>query len=203
METEEQQVERLKEFWNEHGKGIVIGAVLGFGLFYGWRYYDASVREAQEALSMQFTEVTESLTVETLAPAQEFAAANAGETYGQLAALDVAAVQVEAGELAAAVDTLQPVVANAVGPLKAMAEVRQARLLLALERFDEALAVLNSAKPESYKAIVAELRGDVLVAKGDVDAARAAYQEAITADPANAGRNAPATLKLQNLAVTS
>ncbi|HAS13965.1 MAG TPA: hypothetical protein DCS01_01545, partial [Idiomarina abyssalis] len=36
---EEQQVERLKEFWKEHGKGIVAGVVIGFGLFYGWRYY--------------------------------------------------------------------------------------------------------------------------------------------------------------------
>ena len=32
--TEEQQVERIKEFWKEHGKGIVAGAVIGFGLFY-------------------------------------------------------------------------------------------------------------------------------------------------------------------------
>lgn len=30
---EEQQVERLKEFWKEHGKGIVAGVVIGFGLF--------------------------------------------------------------------------------------------------------------------------------------------------------------------------
>ena len=35
-ETEEQQVEALKEWWSENGRAVIAGVVLGVGVIGGW-----------------------------------------------------------------------------------------------------------------------------------------------------------------------
>lgn len=211
METEDQQVERLKEFWNEHGKGLVAGAIIGFGLFYGWRYYDASVTEAKEAASERFNEVTaqfdsneagdKAVAIEN---AQAFINEKGDTTYAHLTALQLAKEAVSNGDLATAVSALQQVRDNAEPELRAIADIRQARVLLAQQQYDAALAALATQKPASFTAVVAELRGDVLVETGDIEGARAAYQLAVDEDTAaSMAGNSTAKLKLQNLAVAS
>ena len=186
METEDQQVEQIKEFWNQHGKGIIAGLVIGFAIFYGWRYYDASVMAEKEALSEQFETVMTAMASETETAStdtQAFLQANSSSTYGHLAALELARVAVDSGDLATAVSALQSVRDNAKGALKAVADVRQARLLNAQGQYDAALAAIASTDATSgFKLAVLELRGDILLAKGDHAGARAAYQAAIDAD---------------------
>ncbi len=38
-ETEEQQVEALKEWWAENGKAVIAGIVLGAGVIGGWTFW--------------------------------------------------------------------------------------------------------------------------------------------------------------------
>ena len=42
--TEEQQVEAIKRFWKEHGTAIIVGAALGLGGLWGWRYYSVNTK---------------------------------------------------------------------------------------------------------------------------------------------------------------
>ena len=202
METEDQQVERIKQFWSEHGKGIVAGLVIGFGLFYGWRYYDAQTRAAQEAASEQFESVIVQLESEqegSMATAQEFLTANSGETYAHLAAFELAKHAVEHNDYATAVSALQVVRDNAEPALRAVADLRQARVLLAQEQFDTALAAAKAAESVApFKAQAAELQGDILLAKGDTTGARAAYQAAI-----DAGSQGLAEIKLNSIVAAS
>ncbi|RUO56294.1 MULTISPECIES: tetratricopeptide repeat protein [Pseudidiomarina] len=185
METEDQQVEQIKAFWKEHGKGIVAGLVIGFALFYGWRYYDAQTLAKQEAQSEQYEQVVAQLEAdgaEALASAKTFANEAAGSTYATLAAFEVARKAAEGGDLAAAIEALENAQANAEGALKHVASVRLARLQLAQENYQAALAALDQvAQVEGFKAKAAELRGDVLMAQGDADGARQAYEDAIAA----------------------
>lgn len=186
METEDQQVERIKEFWNEHGKGIIAGLVIGFAIFYGWRYYDAKVMADKEAMSEQFAQVMTALASDAetaTVDAQSFLQANSSNTYAHLAALELARKAVEANDLATAVSALQSVRDNAKGPLKAVADVRQARVLNAQGQYDAALAAIAGTDAVAgFKVVVLELRGDILLGKGDNAGARAAYQAAIDAD---------------------
>jgi predicted negative regulator of RcsB-dependent stress response len=202
METEEQQVEQLKQFWKEHGKGIVAGLVIGFTLFYGWRYYDAQVIEKQESQSNQYEHIVAQLNAdgdEAMVAAQEFVTANDKSTYAHLAALELAAKAVNEQDYATAVSALQSVRDNAAGALKAIADVRQARVLLVQEQYDAAVeAIQATANVEGFKAIAAELRGDILQAKGDITGARAAYQVAVEANP-----NSMADIKLKSIAAAS
>ncbi|MDX1706533.1 YfgM family protein [Pseudidiomarina sp.] len=184
METEDQQVQRIKDFWHEHGKGIIAGLVIGFGLFYGWRYYDAHTMAQKEAASEQFESLVASLEAGTegaQVDAQNFIKNNSDDTYAHLTAFELARQAVAAGELATAVTALQAVRDNASGELQAVADVRQARVLLAQEQHDAALNAIAETSEEGFAAMVAELRGDILLAKGDQAGARAAYQAAIDA----------------------
>jgi predicted negative regulator of RcsB-dependent stress response len=135
--TEEQQVERLKEFWNEHGKGIVAGAIIGFGLFYGWRYYDQYTLEAQERASASYQELTTQLSEgseNAVLEAQNFVNDNPDNVYAQLVALQLAEHATERADLATAVTVLQSVVDNADDDnMSALATIRLARVLTTQE----------------------------------------------------------------------
>src|SRR5690554_946109 len=201
METEDQQIERLKDFWHEHGKGIVAGLVVGFALFYGWRYYDAQTMAKQEAASQQFESVLVQLEADqenSLASAQEFVANN-DTTYAHLAALELAKQAVSKNDYATAVSALQTVRDNAEPALRAIADIRQARLLFAQEQYDAALAAAQAAESvTAFAAQAAELKGDILLAKGDNQGARAAYQAAI-----DAGSQGLAEIKLNSIVAGS
>lgn len=189
METEDQQIQRIKDFWHEHGKGIIAGLVIGFGLFYGWRYYDAHTMAQKEAASERFETIVAQLEAgdeQAQVEAQSFIQDNSGDTYAHLLAFELAKQAVEAGELATAVSALQQVRDNASGELKAVADVRQARVLLAQEQHDAALNAIANTKEEGFTAMVAELRGDILLAQGDQAGARSAYQAALDASDNNA-----------------
>ena len=58
---------------------------------------------------------------------------------------------------------------------------RSAGVLLDAKQFDEALKQLDAAKAPTFVALVADRRGDVLLAQGKPDAAKAAYQAAYAA----------------------
>lgn len=178
MNTEEQQIEQLKAFWNEHGKGIVAGLVIGFAIFYGWRYYDAQVRAEREAASVQFEQVVAALfsgNDDDLTAAQDFVNNNTS-AYSQLAAFQLAKAAIDANDYGTAVSALQTIRDTAEPELAALAALRQARVLLAQEQYEAALAATNAAiQVSAFAAIAYELQGDILLAKGDYSGARQAY----------------------------
>jgi len=182
---EEQQVERLKEFWKEHGKGIVAGVVIGFGLFYGWRYYDQHTLETQERASSNYQQLTAELSEgseNAVLEAQEFVSENPENVYAQLVALQLAQHAVERTDLATAVTALQSVVDSAQDEnMSALASIRLARVLIAQEQLDAALSLVKKPLPEAYAGFAAELEGDILAEQGNTEEARAAYERALQA----------------------
>lgn len=182
---EEQQVERLKEFWKEHGKGIVAGVVIGFGLFYGWRYYDQHTLETQQRASSNYQQLTAELSEgseNAVLEAQEFVSENPENVYAQLVALQLAQHAVERADLATAVTALQSVVDSAEDEnMSALASIRLARVLIAQEQLDTALSLVKKPLPEAYAGFAAELEGDILAEQGNTEEARAAYERALQA----------------------
>ena len=58
------------------------------------------------------------------------------------------------------------------------------------KKYDEALQVLDGNKDEAFVPLAADLRGDVMLAQGRLDEARAAYKLAIDkAGPRNPVKN--------------
>lgn len=177
--TEEQQVEQIKAWWKENGKAVVLGAVIGLGGLYGWRYYQSEVQAAKEQASDAYTQVInrlESGSTDAVADVQAFIAGHESSQYSVLAALQLAKVQVKAGDLDAAAQQLVWAIGHtedeAILPI---AQTRLARIYTEQQKFDQALAELDKVTAASWQAKVAELRGDVLLQQGDSVAAREAY----------------------------
>ncbi len=62
--------------------------------------------------------------------------------------------------------------------LMQIVKIRLADSQLAQKKYDEALKTLSNVSEPAFKATVDELRGDIYVAKKDVESARKAYQSA-------------------------
>ena len=181
-DSEEQQVEAIKDWWKENGKAVIFGAVIGLGGLFGWRYYQDSVVEAREAASESYTSVISALDtkgVDAQSDIQAFIDTNKDAEYSVLAAMQLAKVQVQAGELAAALEQLEwAKSATKDAALAPLLTYRVARIKAEQGEFDAALTDLTAMTDESWKGRVAELRGDISLRKGDTDAAYSAYAEA-------------------------
>lgn len=203
--TEEQQEEAIKKFLKENGVQIVVGAVLGLAGFSGWNYYVDSQLEAQEKASLEYDKFVEVVSNEAVKPEtvnaelKAFVDAHGESGYAIFVNLIAAKTAVEAGDLAAAESRLIAAEkATMVPSLKAMVSTRLARVQTGLEKYDAALATLNSIKEEGFEANVAELKGDVFMAQGDEDKARQAYQ--VAADKGGVDGNNVLKMKIQDLA---
>ncbi len=181
-DTEEQQVEAIKDWWKENGKAVILGAVVGLGGLFGWRYYQDSVTAAQEAASESYTKAVQALAEKGASAEgdiQAFIDANKETEYSVLAALQLAKVQVEAGNLDEALAQLEwAKSATKDAAVTAVLDYRLARLKAQQGEFDAAVAQLANIADESWAGRVAELKGDILLRKGDSAAAYTAYTEA-------------------------
>ncbi|ADN76947.1 Protein of unknown function DUF2133 [Ferrimonas balearica DSM 9799] len=199
--TEEQQVEAIKRFWKEYGVSIIGGAVLGLGGLFGWNtYQDHLVGKAEQA-SAAYGRVIEQAgqSQDALDTAVAQFQNEYGESgYGPLSQLLLARAAVEAGDLAKAETLLTEVLPSMDSATAPMVTLRLARVQLAQDKLDAAQATLEKVTSEAFAAQREELKGDVLVKKGEMDAARAAYQSALDAGGA---QTSPALqMKLDDLA---
>ncbi|MGF1695112.1 YfgM family protein [Vibrio lamellibrachiae] len=199
-DSEEQQVEAIKDWWKENGKAVVLGAVVGLGGLFGWRYYQDSALEAKEQASESYTQVMTALLSNQAGSdeqVQSFIDANAKSEYSVLAALQLAKVQVEANQLDEALAQLEWAKANSKDEaLKAVIIYRVARIQAEQENYAGALAELSNITDANWSGRIAELRGDIELRQGNEDAAYAAYSEAQQA----ADASQTLQLKLDDLA---
>jgi predicted negative regulator of RcsB-dependent stress response len=189
--SEEQQVEAIKRFWQEYGKAILTGVVLGLAALYGFRFYQAEQRGAAEAASTQFSQLVEqrdaaAASEDWLAQAQGFMAASEGNNYAVMAALLAAKDAVALQQYDKAAEQLNWVLTHSTQPeVLAVTQLRLARLQREQGKLDDALVTLAKAVPDSFTALQAELKGDVLVQADKLAEAKAAYQLALE----SAGQN--------------
>ncbi|MEL7291695.1 MAG: YfgM family protein [Pseudomonadota bacterium] len=181
-DTEEQQVEAIKDWWKENGKAVIFGAVVGLGGLFGWRYYQDSVTAAQEAASESYTQAVQQLAEQGVGAesgVQAFIEANKETEYATLAALQLAKVQVESGNLDEAVAQLEWAKSSTQDTaLSAVIDYRLARVKAEQSEFDAAIEQLANIDAQTWAGRVAELKGDILLRKGDEQGAYAAYTEA-------------------------
>ncbi|MDX1676200.1 tetratricopeptide repeat protein [Arsukibacterium sp.] len=181
--SEEQQVEAIKRFWNDYGKAILGGVVIGLAGLYGWRYFQAEQRAQAEQVSAQYSQLLEQQQVEGsdwLASAQGFIDAQSDTSYAVFAALLAAREAIDSQQLSLATEHLNWVMLNAEqAPIQAIAQLRLARVQREQGNYADALATLQQPVPASFAAQQAELRGDVLQLTGELAQAKAAYLQAL------------------------
>ncbi|MFD2164875.1 YfgM family protein [Thalassotalea euphylliae] len=186
FETEEQQVEAIKKFWQENGNYIISGLVVGFAGFIGFNYYQDTKLAQEEAVASEYTALLESKDTDNEAfktDADKFIQANSESSYASLTAFSLAKDAVEREDYEKAVAFLNTAIEKApTDAIKAIAVIRLARVQIQLGEFDTALATVGQPLPEGFKASAEEIKGDAYLKQGKKELARNAYQAAIDAD---------------------
>jgi predicted negative regulator of RcsB-dependent stress response len=190
LDLEEQdQLDALKSFWRQYGNLITWVLIVALGAFAAWNGWTWWQREQGAKAAAMFDELDRAVqggdvdkAVRAFADLKERYARTA---YAQQAGLLAAKVQAEKGQGDAARASLTWVADNAVeDEYRSVARLRLAALQLDARQFDDALKTLDAATAPAFAALVADRRGDVLLAMGRKDEARGAYDKAWKALPA-------------------
>ena len=203
---EQEQLDQLKHFWAKYGNLITLTLVLalgGFAAWNGWQFWQN--RSAVQAAAL-YDELERAVQARDAERVQRVVADLQSQHSRTLQAA-------QGGLLAARTlhDAQKPDEARAAlqwvvdkgsdDAYQAIARVRLAGLLMDKQAYDEALKVLDAKMPPSMAPLAADRRGDVLMAQGQRDAAKAAYLAAYRDMPAEAGYRNLIEAKLAALGV--
>ncbi|WP_444995117.1 YfgM family protein [Aliikangiella sp. IMCC44359] len=183
-DTEEQQVEKLKEWWSENGTPLIIGAVIGLAGFAGWKYWTEKEVAHQAAASDLYMKVTEVLKSEDKTGLAESAKAVKSQypktSYAILSSFQLAKLAVDANELSKAAAELTWIIDNHPdNELTPVAKIRLARIFIQQDKAADALPLVKVDKESGYSALASLVEGDALLALDKKDQALAAYKIAM------------------------
>lgn len=211
--TEDEQVESIKRWWADNGKSTVVGVLLVVGGYFGWGAWQDKQQADAEAASVIFQNLSQavvqqpgqSLSAEKITTAQSLATElkdnYPSSLYASQAALFKARLAVEQGELAVAAEELQWVIdKNVDAGVTLIARARLARVLLAQQQYDQALAAVPDQGSGSFKSAFAEIRGDIYVSRNEPAKARPEYEQAmLSLLPDQMDRSALLQIKMDDL----
>ncbi|OOH89638.1 hypothetical protein BMT54_06260 [Pasteurellaceae bacterium 15-036681] len=180
--TEEQQFEEAKSWFKENGTPIlVIICVIALATF-GWNFWQKHQLETAQQTSANYQQVMESYVQnpeKNVPLVEKFIADNKGSNYAVFAQLEQAKASAEKGDFAAAKATLeQALAASDDATLNNVVSFRLGLVQYQLKEFDAALASLAKVQDKAWDFRKQTLVGDILVAKGDIAAAKSAYEQA-------------------------
>lgn len=203
--TDEEALEQLKSWWNDNRVFIVTGLIAGGAILFGYNWYkDMTIKRAETA-SAVFEElrsaVTDSDRDVAISKATELKEEFSATPYDAQAALALAKVHVESGDLDAAMTALKEAMDRGNPELAHIARLRLARVQLAAGQTDDAKATLAVRSEGEFSPLYQELRGDVFAAAGDTEAAIEQYKLALD-HPVPLGDVSYIEMKLQNLGAT-
>lgn len=203
---EQEQLAQLRHFWKTHGNWIswVLIAVLGsYAAWNGWQYWQ---RHQASKASALYDEVERAVQSQDLARVERSMADMkdrfAGTQFAHQAGLQAARVLAEKDKPEQARALLAWIASDAPETaLRELARLRLAALQWDTQSADEALKTLQAGFSTPMEPLAADLRGDLLLAKGQNAEAVAAYQQALKGLPADSDYRRVVQAKLGALGV--
>ncbi len=185
--TEEEQIAQIKEWWQRNGKPLLAGAALALVLVFGWKGWQKHQDTQAQTASVLYQQLLDvALVPSEQVDAQQVAKllaelkkVNQSSAYAQYAGLLAAKVAVDNNQLDDASLELNAILAKpANDTLAELARQRLARVLLAQDKAEQALQLLDAKVAPAFAATREELRGDALVVLARPEEAKAAYEQA-------------------------
>ena len=180
---EQEQLDQLKHFWAKYGNLISWVLILVLGSFAAWNGWNWWQRSQAAKASVLYEEVERAVQTKDLSRVErvlgDLRKDFGGTSFAAQAGLLAGKAQFDGGQLDQARTSLQAVLDDGKDAgLQAVARLRLASVELQAEKADAALKVLQASVPPAFEPLLADRRGDVLLAQGKADEAKAQYQAA-------------------------
>ena len=190
--TEKEQWERVTAWLRENGLWIVAGVIVGAAGIGGWQWWTAHVDKIDADASEKYEQLQADLgkgdQTGALILMSDLERDYGSTPYADQGHLALARSYVDGKEFDKAAAALKSVIDHSKDKqLALVARVRLARVQIAQQKPDDALASLDGVDPGAFGALFHEVRGDAEFAKGNKAAALTEYRAAKTADIGAAG----------------
>ena len=196
-DTEEEQVDKIKKWWNSNGKQIIAGAVIGLAGVFGWNYYnDYQDNQALNARTLYLNYASDSNNVGSY---NKLIKEHPSSSYTDQATLLMAKYLFDAGSYSLALDSIKPLISNQSNIISSTAVLRVASIYLQLGQHNEALSTLNIESGDEFSGLIYNLTGDVYLDLGNSDEAKKYYLLAIENITENSNLTQLIQIKLDDL----
>lgn len=178
--TDDEQIARLKTWWEQNGRLLIAAIIVGIGGLVGWRWYDSSQAEQIADASNLYADYLDTTGEAQDRFAEELAQRFPDSSYQALVLLNQAAAAAAVEDFETAEVHLNSALDAAdTGELEDLIRVRLARVLQQRDQTDAALSMLAAVRSEGYRPLVAELKGDIHLSRGERALAHEAYVSAL------------------------
>ncbi|WP_111858827.1 YfgM family protein [Acinetobacter sp. CFCC 10889] len=187
--TDEEQLDGLKSFLKKYGSAMVSGILIALIAFFGWQYWqknNLADHQNQTAKVQQLFDQAAAAHGDAKAATALTAAADklVKENPDSIQAIQtqfmMAKLAYDQADYAKAERELKKVENSKIddkGLLQAV-KIRLADAQFAQNKYDEALKTLSTVTEPTFKSTMEEMKGDVYVAKNDIENAKKSYQAA-------------------------
>ena len=182
--AQDDETEKLKQWWKRNGTGIVAGIVIGIGGvsgIQGWRMYqDYQTGQASMYYEQMLVAVAEEDNETVVRAADTLVASHSETGYADIARLMLARLAADAGNHGQTEAALENLLAVTKDPAMAhTARIRLAVLALQAGKPDRIKALAAEGQNEGFASQYQELLGDALAEAGNWGKAQQAYQTAL------------------------
>jgi predicted negative regulator of RcsB-dependent stress response len=182
--AQDDETEKLKQWWKRNGTGIVAGIVIGIGGvsgIQGWRMYqDYQTGQASMYYEQMLVAVAEEDNETVVRAADTLVASHSETGYADIARLMLARLAADAGNHGETEAALENLLSVTKDPAMAhTARIRLAVLALQAGKPDRIKALAAEGQNEGFASQYQELLGDALAEAGNWGKAQQAYQTAL------------------------
>jgi predicted negative regulator of RcsB-dependent stress response len=202
--SEREQWEQIRAWVRDNGLWIIAGIAVGAAALGGWRWYQDHLDSVGAQAGTKYTQVLEAFgrgdRTQGFVLLGELERDYSSSPYVDQGKLMAARMYVDSGELDKAVNELQAVTEHSKdSQLALLARLRLARVQIAQNKPDAALATLNGMKAGAFETRYHEVLGDAYYAKGDKATALREYLKAKIGDFAGSPDSQQLDLKISDL----
>ena len=195
--TEEEQVEQIKKWWNSNGKQIIAGAIIGLAGVWGWNTYsDYQDKQSLNARSLYLSYASDS---NNLGAYDKLTTDFSSSSYSDQAILLMAKYLFDAGSYAEALGVIKPLINSPSSVISTTAVLRAASIYLQLGQHDQALSILEEQFDDGFSGLIYNLMGDIYLDLSNQAEAQKYYSLAIDNVTENSNLTQLIQIKLDDL----
>jgi predicted negative regulator of RcsB-dependent stress response len=204
--TDEEKVEAIKKWLKDNGMWIIVGAAVGFGGVYGYRYMEAEKERHFKTASYTYSQLLkvkgdDAKKAEYENLSKELTTQFQDTIYNAYARFHIAQNEIENGALDKAVSQYEAIIkAYPKHAMSHIALIRKARVMTQNGQAEQAATLLEKAEKGEFFSQYAYTLGDIYMLLGQKDKARIAYTDAMDKGEGTVGSDPMLKIKLDSLA---